>query len=130
MRYRVVLGVLLLMGGLTAQRWYRGTNQSGYNPPHNQWLPKNPDSEFAFTRMVYFSEGPKFGWGAVWTTDYPAADFHLVQGFNRLSRLNAHQTPTVMPLDHPRVFKYPYIYSVEPGYLVWTDDEVKRLREY
>ncbi len=123
---------VLLVGGcsLGAQRWYRGTNVSPHVPPHSQWLPKNPDSEFAFTRMVYFSEGPNYNWYAGWTTDYPAADFHLIQGFNRLSRINVHQSPTVMPLDDPRMFQYPYIYSVEPGFLVWTDAEVLRLREY
>ncbi len=116
---------------LVAQRgWGRNTNVSPHVAPHNQYLPKNPDSEFAFTRMVYFSEGPKYNWGAGWTTDYPAADYHLIQGFNRLSRVNTHQAPTVMPLDDPRMFQYPYIYSVEPGFLVWSDAEVLRLREY
>ncbi len=132
MRYRIVIPVLLLMGvvsaGLTAQRggWYRGTNA----PPPPNWLPRNPDSEWSFARMVYFSEGPKYGWGAGWTTDYPAADYHLIQGFNRLSRVNAHQQPTTVPIDHPRLFQYPYIYAVEAGFLVFSDDEVPRLREY
>src|SRR5712691_6424309 len=124
----ILAGICAL--GLGAQRWYRGTNVSPHTPPHSQFLPKNPDSEFAFTRMVYFSEGPKYNWGAGWTTDYPAADYHLIQGFNRLSRINTHQSPTVMPLDDPRLLQYPYIYSVEAGFLVWSDEEVKRLREY
>jgi hypothetical protein len=121
--------LLFLIGSLDAQRGW-GSSARTNQPPPQEWLPKNPDTEFAFSRMVFFSEGPKYNWYAGWTTDYPAADVHLIQGFNRLSRINAHQEPLVMPIDNPRLFQYPYIYSVEPGFLVWTDAEVARLREY
>jgi hypothetical protein len=120
--------LLFLIGSLTAQRWGGGGRTNA--PAPDEWLPKNPDTEFAFNRMVFYSEGPRYNWYAGWTTDYPAADVHLIQGFNRLSRINAHQQPLVMPISNPRLFQYPYIYSVEPGFLVWNDDEVARLREY
>src|ERR1039458_6495265 len=96
--------LLFLIGSLTAQRgWGRNTNA----PPPPEWLPKNPDSEFAFSRMVFFSEGPRYNWYAGWTTDYPAADVHLIQGLDNKSRINAHQQPLVMPINNPRLFQYP-----------------------
>jgi hypothetical protein len=127
MRPRRLLIALVVLSVMMAAQ-YRGRDPNVDPPP--EWLPKNPDSEFAFTRMVYYTEARKYGWCCGWTTDYPAADFHLVQGFNRLSRINAHQEPTVMPIDNPRLFEYPLIYSVEPGFLVFSDEEVARLREY
>lgn len=134
-QFVAIAALLGVIGGAVAQRRFGGgggryVNDTGYEPTHNAWLPKNPDSEFAFNRMVYTTEQTNFGWGPGWTTDYPAADIHLIQGFNRLSRINAHQNPTVMPFDHARFFQYPYIYSVEAGFLRWSDEEVARLREY
>ena len=124
-RLLIALGLVTVM--MTAQRgWYYRDNP----PPPSQWLPKPPDTEFAFTRMVYTSEAHLHDWCCGWNTDYPAADFHLIGGFNRLSRINAHQEPNLMPIMNPRLFQYPYIYSVEPGYLVFSDEEVLRLREY
>lgn len=123
-RLLIALGLLSVM--LAAQWRGRGVN----NPPPDEWLPKNPDSEFSLSRMVYYSEARQYGWCCGWETDYPAADFHLIQGMTRLSRINMHQQPVTMPIMNPRLFQYPYIYSVEPGYLVLSDEEVLRLREY
>ncbi len=128
---RAFLLALLVAAGLAVHLGaQRGWRRSDNPPPQPQWLPKNADSEFAFTRMVYHSEANQYGWCCGWNTDYPAADFHLIQGINRLSRINTHQEPNLMPISHPRFFQYPYIYSVEPGYLVFSDEEVLRLREF
>ena len=33
-------------------------------------------------------------------------------------------------LDSPEIFKYPFLYFSEPGFMDLTDEEVKNLREY
>lgn len=71
---------------------------------------------------------PVQGWG--WGTDYPGGDCKFMGGVHRLTGLPVYPHPNVVDIMEPDLFKYPYLYIVEPGGLFFTDEEADRLREY
>jgi hypothetical protein len=90
--------------------------------------------EFQFVRMIYTSH-PAFvrGWGgpwADWTTDYPEAETHFLQGVRRLTRVHAPQEAIALSVMDDRLFDYPLLYAVEVGRWQLSDEEARRLREY
>jgi hypothetical protein len=99
-----------------------------------QALPPLPRNEFEFARLVY-AENPDFsrgwGWGAPrWTTDAPEAVTHLLMGIKRLTRVNTGDDSTALRLDDDAIFDHPFLYAVEVGGWLLSDEEVARLREY
>jgi hypothetical protein len=94
-----------------------------------------PQFEFQFARLIY-SESPEFtrGWGgfgaARWTTDSPAAEFHLAQGIRRLTRIYTAPEGTAVSLDDDGLFDHPFLYAVEVGGWDLSEQEAARLREY
>jgi uncharacterized protein DUF4159 len=116
----------------------------------------NATPEFYFTRLIYSGgrggfrsngSSPKLGserscaslergeggrgGGGSWSTDYPASDCKFMWGVERLTGLRVYdQTPHSVAILDPDLFKYPYVYVVEPGHMELSDEEVVRLREY
>jgi Domain of unknown function (DUF4159) len=100
-------------------------------------LEGDPTAEFHFARLVYTNSGR--GWGRrgrAWRTDYADAEFHLMQGINRLTRIDG-QAVTIsgdggrlIMLDDDRVFDYPWLYAVEVGHWYLSESEAALLREY
>jgi hypothetical protein len=93
-----------------------------------------PGFEFEFTRLVY-QENPDYsrGWGfggQRWTTDAPEAETHLLQGIRRLTRVNASSEGTALRLTDDAIFDHPFLYAVEVGGWLLSDEEARRLREY
>jgi len=140
-RTRWVLAALVVsaIGGtlVFAQRYYdrRGVPD---------W---QPDKEFAhdvftFVRIQYSSGyggggfGPGRGrrgfgrGGGRWATDYPDSDLNFSYRLQQLTSLEVNPDGLVLELTDPELFNYPFIYIVEPGYLVFTDEEVVALRQY
>jgi uncharacterized protein DUF4159 len=101
----------------------------------------SPTAEFHFARLVY-TDSPysrRGGWGrgrGAWTTDYPDAEYHLMQGIERLTRV--HVAPVdfegnggrLIQLRDDRIFDYPWLYAVEVGQWYLNDEEAALLREY
>ena len=85
-----------------------------------------PRNEYTFARLVY-SGG--LG-GHNWTTDSPAADIHLAAGIKRLTNLDVRESPFYIPLTSKEIFRYPFLYAVEVGFLQFSREEAKTLREY
>src|SRR5690606_32060139 len=50
-----------------------------------------PDREFRFARLAYNGNylDRGFGGGRSWMTDMPEAEYHLLQGIRRLTRIDA-----------------------------------------
>ena len=107
-------------------------------------LEDGPTAEFHFARLVYSdaysSRRARWGGGGAWSTDYPDAEYHLMQGVNRLTRVDG-QTVSInrdfygdggrlVTLNNERVFDYPWLYAVEVGQWHLSDSEAARLREY
>ena len=104
-------------------------------------LEGDPTAEFHFARLYYTnSSGSRRGWGygrgGAWQTDYPDAEYHLMQGVNRLTRVDGASVDyygeggRIIQLDDERVFDYPWLYGVEVGQWYLSDSEAALLREY
>jgi hypothetical protein len=90
--------------------------------------------EFQFARLVYTTH-PDFArsWGGPWgdwTTDFPEAETHFLQGVRRLTRVYAPAKPVALKLMNDELFDHPFLYAVEVGRWHLSDEEVQRLREY
>jgi hypothetical protein len=85
--------------------------------------------EFTFTRLRY---NGGYGRRGGWATDYPEADEHMIIGMRNWVQSTLHISDdhtTVAPTEE-NLFKYPFIYIVEPGRMQLTDEHAAQLREY
>ena len=71
--------------------------------------------DFAFARLVY-SGGYGWRYGA-WTTDEPKAEVNFIAGIKRLKNINVRERELYLPLTSKEIFKYPFLYAVEVGYM-------------
>jgi hypothetical protein len=126
----VLAAALLLAGAAAAQ-----------GPTSDERSVGPPTAEFHFARLVYrdapSSRRRRWGGGnGAWTTDYPDAEYHVMQGIGRLSRVDSAPVDPdgrggrFITLDDPRVFDYPWLYAVEVGQWYLTEPEAALLREY
>lgn len=95
--------------------------------------------DFTFARIEFDSVG---GWGeayyggrggrarARWETDYPEADENFAYRLQQLTQLRPHAGAHKYRLSDPRVFDFPLIYMVDPGWMELTANEKAALREY
>jgi hypothetical protein len=145
MKTRWLLGLVILsaVGGtlVFAQRYYdrRGV-------PDWQTDKEFAHDVFTFVRIQYSSGyggggfGPGYGpgrgrrgfgrGGGRWATDYPDSDLNFSYRLQQLTSLEVNPDGLVLELTDPELFNYPFIYIVEPGYLVFTEEEVVALRQY
>lgn len=99
-----------------------------------------PTAEFHFARLVYrdapSSRRGRFGGRPAWATDYADAEFHVMQGIGRLTRVDSGPVDLdgnggrLITLDSDRVFDYPWLYAVEVGQWYLAESEAALLREY
>jgi uncharacterized protein DUF4159 len=90
--------------------------------------PTAPRKEFTFARLVYSG-----GWGwryESWATDAPKADVTFLAGIKRLTNLDVRDSHFFLPLSSKELFRYPFLYAVEVGYLQLSPEEAGLLREY
>ena len=71
---------------------------------------------------------PPQGWG--WATDYPGGDCKFMGGIHRLTGMRVDPNPNVIGLMNPDLFKFPFVYAVEPGGMFFNDQDAARMREY
>jgi hypothetical protein len=103
--------------------------------------PELPHDMFHFVR-VHYSTNPNRrrgwyggGWGGEgrrgpWYIDAPDADLNLAFRLHEMTSLRVFDGETDITLDDPKLFDYPFIYMVEPGNLLITDEEAPILRKY
>ena len=84
------------------------------------------DGEWQFARLVYRDTGRG---GTSFRTDWPEAEVYLKQGLERLTRLDI-GTDTWIELDDFDLMNYPWLYAVEPGHWVLSEQDAEVLREY
>jgi len=94
---------------------------------------------FTFVRIRYSSgyDGQRGGGrsgrgfsGGNWATDYPDSELNFSFRLHQLTSLEVNPEPIILELTDPELFNYPFIYIVEPGMLVFREEEVKNLRRY
>jgi hypothetical protein len=100
--------------------------------------PEVPNDMFHFVR-IHYTVNPnrrRWGWGGgegrrgPWYIDAPDADLNLAFRLHEMTSLRVFDGETDLTLDDPKLFDYPFIYMVEPGNLLITDDEAPILRKY
>jgi hypothetical protein len=92
--------------------------------------------EFTFVRTIYESPFRGYGrrgyGGGTWTTDYPEADNNFIVGLREWAGTNLKIAPRPEALEilDDRIFDYPILYIVEPGFMDLSNEQAARLREY
>ena len=84
--------------------------------------------EYTFARLIY----PSYGWREMWTTDYPKADHQFLQGLRGWvqSLLAISGQPIAISMHDPKLYDYPFLYAVEPGFMELNENDAGALREY
>jgi len=96
---------------------------------------------FTFARVMYSTGGggwrDDFGFrrrggrgGGSWRTDYPDAELNLSFRLQQMTSLKVNPNAEVVRLTDENLSSYPFLYIVEPGRLLFSDEEVAALREY
>ncbi|HEU0186011.1 MAG TPA: DUF4159 domain-containing protein [Blastocatellia bacterium] len=124
--FALLLGCLLLLSSsaqsqLTPRRSdFTDWRRSGESPRQ---------LEYTFARLEYRSYGRRW---SRWATDYPEADYHFIMGLRNWCRssLAISDEPISFPPDDKEIFKYPFVYVVEPGYMELSTQDAANLREY
>src|SRR6266513_654885 len=129
------MALLLLAAGLLfAQRRPRFPQPTSDFPRWKNTPPFEKDV-FTFVRIRYSTRersSRRWGGGHQWWIDYPDADLNLTFRLQQMTSLKVDPDPEgrIIDINDPTLFRYPFIYIVEPGDLAFEDDEVKILRRY
>jgi hypothetical protein len=92
-------------------------------------------AEYTFARVAFsYFRGP----GAInregqrpWEHDYPNSEDFFLAMVGQVTGISTNvEAFKIVDLDSPEVFKYPFLYFSEPGFMDLNDDEVKNLRDY
>lgn len=126
----LLFGLLLLLAPVAqSQRGMRRPDLSDdVRLNRNARRTATPRGEYTFARLIYDGNG----WRSSWTTDYPKADEQFIVGLRDWVRstLDVSDDPVAVSMQDPKIFKYPFIYAVEPGGMELSEDDAAKLREY
>jgi Domain of unknown function (DUF4159) len=90
---------------------------------------------FTFARIRYDSDYSR-GWGrrgrggGGWDTDIPDSDLNLSWRLQQMTSMRVDPDGRIVNLTDPDLADFPFIYIVEPGALLFSEDEVLALRNY
>ena len=137
----VVLPAVLLGALLIPSVAQRPLDDFGNFRQRRRATPSAPDGgasfgEYTFVRTIY--DSPQRGYGrrmygnGTWTTDYPEADNNFIVGLREWAGTNLKIAPRPEALEilDDRIFDYPILYIVEPGFMELSTEQAARLREY
>lgn len=134
------LVALLFVAGLSlGQRRYpdvrtaRDVPSEGEAPPIWENTPGFKKDVFTFVRIRYSSGLRRWrgtSGAGIWDIDFPDADLNLSWRLQQMTSLKVDPNGKVLELTDPELFDYPWIYIVEPGGLLFLDEEVPILRRY
>jgi hypothetical protein len=125
--------IMLAVGTSWGQyRSGRRDSTSHDRPPEWQNEPRFKQDVFTFVRIRYRSwdRGGWWGGGRRWAIDFPDSDLNFSYRLQQMTSLKVDPEGKVIEITDPALFDYPWIYIVEPGGLVFTDEEVPILRQY
>ena len=97
-----------------------------------------PDNRFTFCRIRYTSYGERPGgdYRGRWSIDYPESDVHFSWRLSELTTVNVRRDKdggyyhVILDLTDEALFDYPFIYMLEVGNLIFSEEEVEALRSY
>lgn len=89
-------------------------------------------TELVFARLRYPNVMSEGFWAmrGSWTVDYPKADRQFLTGVRRLTRLHVRSMEHVVDLNEDDIFKYPFVYVVEPGHWSLSTAQALKLKEF
>lgn len=154
-KWLIILVIAISFGAtaVLAQRGFRGQGGRGSRQrfPQQRFDNRQPafkpeweiDREFShdlftFVRIQYSSgyyggrggRGRRGMSGGSWLTDWPDSELNFSFRLHQLTSIQVNPIPIYMELTNPELFNYPFIYIVEPGNLVFSEEERKNLRRY
>jgi hypothetical protein len=65
-----------------------------------------------------------------WITDFPDSDLNLSYRVQQMTSIKTSPEGRILRLNSPDLYDYPWLYMVEPGRLLLSDEEVVILRKY
>ena len=116
-----------------AQDFFRGFRWRGPDPRFPS--ADSFDGYFNFCRGMFDSDRREAG-GQGWWTDYPAADVNFSIRLSELTKTRVSRSPDnepnhlVVRLTDDELFKCPFVEMEDVGTARFSDEEVRRLREY
>jgi hypothetical protein len=93
-------------------------------------------SEYTFARVKFtmdpYARGARNDQGQLpWEHDYPKSEDFFLTMVAQVTGVHTNpQSYQVVELHSEDIFRYPFLYFSEPGFLEMTDGEVENLREY
>src|ERR1051325_6656558 len=137
---RLLLPVLLLAALLIPTVAQNSSDFSNFRQRRRPTSTNSPAGtsfgEYTFVRTIYDSpsrgrRGYGYG-GGTWTTDYPEADNNFIVGLREWAGTNLKIAPRPEALEilDDRIYDYPILYVVEPGFMELSPQPPARLREY
>ncbi len=125
---RIALPLLALVAivgvGLAQRGWDWQDERRGVPEWNND--PAFSTDVFTFVRVRYTS----WGRDGAWRTDYPDSDLNFSFRLQQLTSLKVDPKGKILELTDDELFDFPFIYMIEPGGLIFSDDEVTALRRY
>ena len=90
------------------------------------------DAEFTYARIRYhMTPDAIFVREVPWHHDYPFGDETFPSFVKEVSRVHTEAAAyQIVDIDSPDLFKFPFAYLCEPGYLELNDKDTKNIREY
>jgi hypothetical protein len=125
------LACALVASGVGAQEFWRRFSQ---RPPRFP-AADSFDGSFNFCRLMYYS-ARRYPSGQGWGTDYPDADINFSIRLSELTKTRVSRSPggdpnhLVVRATDDAMFQCPFLLMADPGTVNFTDEEIRRLREY
>jgi hypothetical protein len=145
-RRRVIVTIIslcLLASLVLAQRTHRRKSSMNLPPVYDNGIPKadaNLSGRFTFVRVrFHMGIDPSWGYsnilgdgGPPWSHDYPDAGRHLMKIMAELSKIDANLdiNEPIVTFDDPAIFKFPFAYICEVGFMDMNEKEIAGMREY
>jgi hypothetical protein len=138
----MAVGTLLLVaaGGALAQYGWRDDEPTDDRRGVPDWdnAEDFKHDVFTFVRIQYDDNYGDWGgrrgrgwrrWGK-WQTDWPDCELNFTYRLQQLTSMKVSPDSLIMRLTDPKLQDYPFIYIIEPGNLLFSDEEVTALRKY
>lgn len=133
----IVLATLAAMAGVTTTGYaqFRGRGFGGgwgYVEDNLLQPHENPKESFTFCRIRYTSVGGGFRWD----TDYPDSDINFSMRLSELTTIKVNRDEQgkiqhdIVRITDEKLYRYPFVYMLEVGNLMFSDEEVEILRDY
>lgn len=136
----LLVGVALIASGDVLS--YRGgvtfkTAREAYEGNAPTWTidPDFRKDAFAFARLQYVARHDLYGEGHTekenrWLIDFPLSDLDMSYRLHQMTSLKVDPDGRTVKLTDTNLFDFPFLYVVEPGRGLFSDEEISIVRKY